>query len=228
MRSVDERPYEVKSTWMIIKLPCLRSDSRGLGEPGRKACSLSSTPLLEQRRPQPVLIKMGLSLCGWMSSGLHILSPFFPAPWLGPDTGPLPAPAPLIGMLPSSPARGESSGLQGFKISEKLLCEGPRVDPLRKKGQPFPASWVPKLRRISSLAEVRGHIPHLQQFPMPHFLFFFPPFSIHLLAVAVICFTNIPSIPLSFPSRCWQLCRHLIAIQTPVTSGCHCGCCHAD
>lgn len=228
MRSVDERPYEVKSTWMIIKLPCLRSDSRGLGEPGRKACSLSSIPLLEQRRPQPVLVKMGLSLCGWMSSGLHILSPFFPAPWLGPDAGPLPAPAQLIRMPHSSPARGESSGLQGFKISGKLLCEGPRVDPLRKKGQPFPASWVPKLRRISSLAYVRGHIPHLQQFPMPHFLFFFLPFSIQLLAVAVICFTNISSIPLSFPSPCWQLCRHLIAIQTPVTSGCHCGCCHAD
>ena len=200
LRSVDERPYEVKSAWMIIKLPCLRSDSRGLGELGRKACSLSSIPLLEQRRLQPVLVKMGLSLCGWMSSGLHILSPFFPAPWLGPDAGS--SPALLIGMLYSSPACGESSGLQSFKRSEKLLCEGPRVplDPLTKKGQPFPASWAPKLRRITSLAEVGGYIPHLQQFPMPRFLFF-PP----------------------FPSSCWQLqclfykhLLHTFVFSTPV------------
>ena len=159
---------------------------------------------------------------------------FLPGTLLRTRHRPFTSPSPAhrnVAQLPSSWGElwvAELSGLQGFKISGKLLCEGPRVDPLRKKGQPFPASWVPKLRRISSLAEVRGHIPHLQQFPMPHFLFFFPPFSIHLLAVAVICFTNIPSIPLSFPSPCWQLCRHLIAIQTPVTSGCHCGCCHAD
>lgn len=36
MRSVDERPYEVKSIRMMIKLPCLRSDSAGLGEPERE------------------------------------------------------------------------------------------------------------------------------------------------------------------------------------------------
>lgn len=29
----DERPYEVKSVWLIIKLPCLRSDGAGRGEP---------------------------------------------------------------------------------------------------------------------------------------------------------------------------------------------------
>lgn len=33
---VDERPYEVKCDRMIIKLPCLRSDSAGTGEPGRE------------------------------------------------------------------------------------------------------------------------------------------------------------------------------------------------
>lgn len=33
---MDERPYEVKSIGMMIKLPCLRSDSAGLGEPERE------------------------------------------------------------------------------------------------------------------------------------------------------------------------------------------------
>ena len=124
----------------LAMTPTPSADCHEAKRPRSSSRSWQPPPLvLLQRRPQPVLVKMGLSLCGWMSSGLHILSPFFPAPWLGPDAGPLPAPAQLIGMPHRSPARGESSGLQGFKISGKLLCEGPRVDPLRKKGQPFPA-----------------------------------------------------------------------------------------
>lgn len=91
--------------------------------------------------------------------------------------------------LLTSPAQPEcctAPQLMGIALDCPVLkirgscCEAPRVppDPFRKKGQPFPASWVPKLQGGSSPAEVEGYIHHLQQFPTPHFLFFFPPFPL--------------------------------------------------
>ena len=233
-RSVAERPYEVKSVRMIIKLLCLRSDSPGLGDPEREVCSLSSSPLLEQRRPQPVLVKIGLSLCGWMSSGLHILSPLSLAPWLGPDLGS--SPAPLIRMPNSTPCSWGELWVAVFLKAQGSCCVREQESHLtlrvflRKKGQSFLCQ-----RGIQTQEDLcPGWTGGLYSTPPAicyapfSFLFFFFPFPSNQPSSRNICFTNISSIPLSFPSPCWQLYRHLITIQTPVTFGCHCGCYHTD
>lgn len=62
---MDERAYEVESVWMIIKLPCLRSDSTGRGEPeGEDTVFFFRSPA-GLTKTVPVLVKMGPpSACG--------------------------------------------------------------------------------------------------------------------------------------------------------------------
>lgn len=109
---MDERPYEVKSIGMMIKLPCLRSDSAGLGEPERE----DTFPFF--RSPARTTKTVTCS-CedGPVPLWVDVLGPSHPASFI-PGT-------PVrrrFGLLPSSahwnaeqlPALGESSGLQGF------------------------------------------------------------------------------------------------------------------
>lgn len=147
------------------------------------------------------------------------------------------SPALLVKCRTAAPRLGRALGCRVLKSSGKQLYGGPRVPLgpeglLEREGTVFLcATGAPKPGRISARAELRGCIPHRLPLPLPHFLssppFFFP-FPFNQPSGCSICFINTSSIPLSFPSPCWQSYRHLIAIQTPVTFGCHCGCCHPD
>lgn len=137
--------------------------------------------------------------------GPHILSPLFPAPWLGPGSGSSLACSLECQTAPS--LLGRALVCWVFRSSGKLLCEGQTFSLdhetlLEKEGavSPVPAGHQNKGGALLwlNLGGCILHQPALFQTPFSFlFLLLFP---FNQLGSCNICFPNISSIPLFFPS----------------------------